>query len=109
PQDLKNLTGLVAYYFRGKLAMAGEFDHLGTPGAVGQDWDAEQGGTGRMAHFDTDLTKSPSDDPNSRITEERLPFLEEGAPIRKTDKAGPGTKGTRAVEGIKGRFWLAFR
>ena len=36
-------------------------------------------------------------------------MLRDGSPIRKTDRAGVGTKGTRAVEGVDGACWVAFR
>ena len=56
-------------------------------------------GRARVWLFDCDLTKSPSDDVGIALDE--LPdHLVNGSRIRTTDKAGPGTKGTRAVEGI---------
>jgi hypothetical protein len=49
------------------------------------------------------MTKSSRDDLGMGLEdfEEALPqILSEGSPIRKTDRSGPGTKGTRLVEGF---------
>lgn len=47
-----------------------------------------------------DTTKAGSYESVDRFIEELPEFLEEGTPVRKTDKAGPGTKGTRLVNGF---------
>lgn len=50
-----------------------------------------------------DTTKSRSDDIGMALEEfeEDLPVMfEQGSPVRKTDRAGAGTKGTRLVEGF---------
>jgi hypothetical protein len=50
-----------------------------------------------------DMTKPSRDDLGMGLEdfEEALPqILSEGSPIRKTDRSGPGTKGTRLVEGF---------
>lgn len=47
-----------------------------------------------------DTTKVSSYERVDRFIEELPEFLKEGSPVRKTDKAGPGTKGTRLLEGF---------
>lgn len=47
-----------------------------------------------------DTTKAGSYEAVDRFIEELPEFLKEGTPVRKTDKAGPGTKGTRLVNGF---------
>lgn len=47
-----------------------------------------------------DTTKAGSYESVDRFIEELPEFLKEGTPVRKTDKAGPGTKGTRLVDGF---------
>lgn len=48
-----------------------------------------------------DSTKSLRDDPDyGAAFEKAVRYMEEGTPIRATNRAGAGTKGTRLVEGI---------
>lgn len=57
--------------------------------------------------FSVDTTKSQRDDvPDAWQQAQRI--LVEGTPVRTTDRKGPGTKGTRAVEGM-GPVLLAWR
>lgn len=51
--------------------------------------------------FGYDSTKSRRDDPDfDRAFELAGRYIVEGSPLRKTDRAGAGTKGTRLVSGI---------
>ncbi len=51
--------------------------------------------------FDYDSTKSRRDDPDSLLAFERAAaYIVLGTPIRKTNRAGFGTKGTSLVDGI---------
>lgn len=50
-----------------------------------------------------DSTKSRSDDIGDHISDafdDAHKYIVEGTPIRKTDRGGPGTRGTRLVEGV---------
>jgi hypothetical protein len=50
-------------------------------------------------HYDS--TKSRRDDPDYLSAFEKAArYIEEGTPVRRTNRAGAGTKGTRLVEGI---------
>ena len=54
--------------------------------------------------LEADTTKSSSDDLGMALQqfESDLPrFLAEGSPVRKTNRSGPGTAGTRLVEGME--------
>lgn len=54
-----------------------------------------------VLHFHYDWTKSRSDDPDiGAAIAKAIHYLREGTPIRLSDRAGAGTKGTRLVEGI---------
>lgn len=57
--------------------------------------------------FSVDTTKSQRDDVPDAWQQAKQ-ILVEGTPVRTTDRMGPGTKGTRAVEGV-GRVLLAWR
>jgi hypothetical protein len=60
--------------------------------------------------FYYDSTKSRRDDPDlMQAFEKAERYIEEGTPVRKTNRAGYGTRGTRLVEGIgprKVEFYL---
>jgi|SRR5579862_2350732 len=48
-----------------------------------------------------DSTKSRRDDPDFNITfNDALEYIELGTPFRRTNRMGPGTKGTQLVQGI---------
>jgi hypothetical protein len=52
-----------------------------------------------------DATKSQRDDPDFiEAFRKAEQYILEGTPIRKTDRAGRGTKGTRLVEGVGKTF-----
>jgi hypothetical protein len=91
-----HIDELTRYFFEGEFA--GE--HLGTEECYGSK--------GRLFILDTDFTKSRRDDWGD-VLPRLWNIMREGSPVRKTNQAGPGTKGTRKVEGVDGKFWLAFR
>lgn len=88
-EEMQQFTSLVGYAYRS--TVVGE--PIGRP---------ERDSVGSFViHADT--TKSRRDDLGLALEdfEQTLPaMIREGSPMRKTDKAGPGTKGTRLVEGI---------
>jgi hypothetical protein len=95
PQDTGHVNALLGYFFTGEFA--GEYydDHAPALG-------------GRLFVPYIDSTKSRRDD----VCDAMAPLwdhIRTGSPLRKTDRAGIGTKGTRAVEGIDCPFWIAFR
>lgn len=54
-----------------------------------------------LLDFHYDSTKTQSDDPDFGLAFfDAETYVREGTPIRKTNRAGAGTKGTRLVEGI---------
>lgn len=56
---------------------------------------------GRIATIGHDSTKArTSSDHSDEFARSMADMLNEGSPVRKTDRAGAGTKGTRAVEGL---------
>jgi hypothetical protein len=95
PSDPQRVRDLLAYIWTGP--MRGEW------------WDEEPVVLieGHLYVFNIDTTKSQRDDvPDA--WDGCKGILSEGTPVRKTDKAGPGTKGTRAVEGL-GPVLMAWR
>lgn len=95
PADAAAVTGLVGYFLNGPLALCGEWDpEAPIPG-------------GQVFLFGWDLTKSRRDDA-SAVLDDLPVHLEEGSPVRLTDKAGPGTRGTRKWAGL-GRVLVAYR
>ena len=93
PDADENVEALVGYALREVLA--GESVYL---------VDAVEESTGRDAvlyRFSYDVTKSRRDDPDICLAFERVrQYLHEGTPVRKTNRAGEGTKGTRKFEGF---------
>lgn len=69
-----------------------------------------------IARFGYDSTKTRSDDPDETLAFElAAQYVREGSPVRKTNRAGVGTVGTRLCEGlgnieglsnITARFWV---
>jgi hypothetical protein len=62
-----------------------------------------------VLEYGYDSTKSQRDDPDfdaAFLLAHR--YIEEGTPVRKTDRAGQGTQGTRLVEGIGGDMDIRF-
>jgi hypothetical protein len=87
--EKKQMAGLVGYAYR--TTVAGE--SLGDP-----DSDSPY-----SFMVSADMTKSRRDDLGIALEEfeEKLPeMIQEGSPVRKTNQAGPGTAGTRLVEGF---------
>jgi len=105
PQDQAAVERLLGYYLSGPLALGSEYwfsklARLELPKA-----------TVETAHWflvTVDLTKSRRDDVVLAIEEFDL-FLSQGSPVRKTDRAGQGTAGTRKCQPIIGQFWVAYR
>lgn len=81
---------------------------LGTDGVM-YNYDPEIG----AAHVYIDFTKSNSDDFGARLwdyTDENplSDFLTNGSSVRTTDRSGPGTKGTRAIEPFDASISVAY-
>lgn len=90
--EVRRLAGLVGYAGRAQLRMS---EPVGEP--------HRDGPNSFVVYMDT--TKSYSDDTAIAMQEfeHALPtYFDEGSPVRKTDRAGAGTKGTRALEGVPG-------
>lgn len=90
-------THLLAYFCRANLAMGWDGfngESTGTPVDV---TDAQ--GRACVWYWPCDLTKSARDDIAAELGD-LAEFMQFGSPLRKTDRSGPGTKGTRAVAGV---------
>jgi hypothetical protein len=95
-EPVRDPVQLVAYYMRGPVAMGPDgFDgeQQGVP--LGQ---VDEHGRARAWRYHCDMTKSRRDDIDMAL-DGLCDHVADGSPVRKTDKAGPGTKGTRAVDG----------
>lgn len=97
PVLTEQVDSLAAYFFEGPFAS----EYYDTQGI------GEVDGRARLFLLNTDFTKSRHDDWTDNIGD-LWEMLREGTPIRKTDRKGPGTRGTRAVEGLHCDIWLAF-
>ena len=115
PQDINRIKQLMGYVARTVLVIPGE-----------DGWDSDdivlpettEDGKARLFIWPCDWTKTNSDDISTRFygddssnQESRLGFshmLHEGTPVRKTNRNGPGTMGTRLVDGIPDNFTCAF-
>lgn len=89
PDEVKRLAGLTGYAYRS--TVAGE--RLGDP---------VQDQPNSFVVY-ADITKSARDDLGLALSdfEDQLPDItREGTPVRTTDRKGPGTKGTRLVDGL---------
>jgi hypothetical protein len=98
PCAVEHVDNLARYFFEGRFA--GEYYGTESPDAVD--------GMGRLFFLNTDFTKSRHDDWTDYINE-LWPLLKEGSPVRKTNRMGIGTAGTRAVVGLGCDLWVAFR
>jgi hypothetical protein len=98
PRQTSQVEALAAYFLEGRFA--GEIYGVMSPDSVN--------GWGQVFIIRSDSTKSRHDD-WTEYMDELWPLLREGSPIRKTNVKGPGTKGTRAVEGLRCDLWVAFR
>jgi len=88
--EISRASGCLGYALREMLA--GE--DLSEPDAYGAD-------QGMRLSYYYDSTKSRRDDPDYFAAfEKALLYINEGTPVRTTNRAGIGTKGTRLVEGI---------
>ncbi len=68
-------------------------------------YEDENGACETVITYDYDSTKSRSDDPDYALAAEKIrQYIQKGTPIRETDRAGQGTKGTRLVEGLGIRY-----
>ncbi len=94
---IEQVDALAAYFFEGPFA--GEYYGVESPDAID--------GWGRLFFINADFTKSRHDDWGFAI-EGLWQHLQEGSPVRKTNRAGVSTKGTRAVEGLRCDLWAAF-
>lgn len=104
PADIQQVKGILQYIMGGPMQMYGEWDSDICLIADKSD-DGEQA---RVFVWSCDFTKSQRDDIGSALFGDKgLTFIEDGTPIRTTNKAGPGTKGTRKYEGV-GPFKVAF-
>lgn len=95
PADPAQLAALLAYIWQGP--MAGEW------------WDQTPVALipGHLYVFSLDVTKSQRDDVPDAWSRAQA-ILSEGTPVRLTDRAGPGTAGTRKLAGV-GPVLLAWR
>ena len=90
-------THLLAYFCRADLAMGWDGfngDVAGTPVDL-----PNARGEAMIWYWSCDMTKSARDDVAYELSHLRE-FMKSGSPLRKTDRSGPGTKDTRAVDGV---------
>lgn len=99
PHAVAAVQGLVGYFLSGVAALGGEW-------AAGPVVPTPHG---QLFCFSLDGTKSARDDLYSVISDELETLLQVGSPVRKTDRAGAGTKGTRKWPGLQGPFRMAWR
>ncbi|MEJ7648630.1 MAG: hypothetical protein WKF57_06185 [Nakamurella sp.] len=88
-EEIKRMAQLVGYTYRS--TVAGE--SIGDPDRTSPE----------AFVVSADTTKSQRDDAGQAMEEfeEQLPeLLQQGSPVRKTDRAGVGTKGTRLIDGL---------
>jgi hypothetical protein len=95
PTPWERVHDLLRYLWVGPLS--GEWDDQ-TPKIIVAD---------RLFVFQLDTTKSGRDDVID-VWDSVKQQLADGTPVRKTDKAGPGTKGTRKYQGV-GPVLIAWR
>jgi len=98
--DPAAVVALVSYFLCGPLALFGEWC---------ADW-AEIDGP--IIRFAPDLTKSRRDDPYWVLSDPETglaAWLRTGSPLRTTNRAGAGTRGTRACAPLPGPALLLWR
>jgi hypothetical protein len=94
PDEVDRLVGCVGYALK-EVVRGEEADHLKTTHDVLRNR--------TRVHIGYDSTKTRSDDPDFAEAERKIKqYICEGTPLRKTNRAGEGTKGTRLVEGLEG-------
>ena len=92
-----DIIGHVLYFLKGVGGFGGECSA------------ADATVAGQRVIFDVDWTKSRRDDLYDVLTDPArglLAFLHDGSPIRTTNQAGPGTQGTRKLDGLPGPIAL---
>ena len=90
-EELSRASGAIGYSLR--IYMAGE--ELGDPQVTSAP------GAPTVALYAYDATKARRTDPNIfEALKVAVGYIAEGSPVRRSDRAGIGTRGTRLVEGI---------
>lgn len=103
--DVRRLSGCLGYALREVLA--GEA--LSEP-TVTFERGPGDGARATVLEYGYDSTKSRRDDPDYALAFEKArAYIADGTPVRKTDRTGAGTKGTRLVEGLSAPCALTFR
>lgn len=102
--DADAVSGLVSYFFAGRLRMGWGFQLLDVALKTAAD-----DGHGHLFFFACDLTETQSSQPIRRVDTEFFPILIEGTKARVSDRAGPGTRGTRKHNGLRGNVMTAWR
>lgn len=102
PVEEEQAVGLLKYALVAKMRMPGDEVSGGAVGPAAPD------GASRLFCVHAEMSRSGSRWPSANI-DDALDLIRNGSDIRKTDRAGPGTKGTRAVEGLNGDFWTTWR
>jgi hypothetical protein len=99
-RPVRDPVHLLAYFMRGPMAVGEDgFDGHQRGIAINPTIASDGHRLSRVWMYWCDLTKSRRDDPAYELGE--LPrILQEGSPVRSTNRAGPGTAGTRAVDGF---------
>ena len=102
PDEISSVSKAIGYAFRARI----RGEEISEPTVL-----QNTGRNGTVLEFSYDTTKTRSDDPDLIAAfDEAATYIELGSPIRKTDRAGKGTKGTRLVEGLnddtKVRFYV---
>ena len=100
--EISRACGCIGYAFRARI----RGEELSDPVVL-----QNTGRAGTVVELSYDTTKTASDDPDLIAAfDDAATYIELGTPIRKTDRAGKGTKGTRLVEGLnddtKVRFFV---
>lgn len=103
PRSIDHVAGLMRYITSGPLAMFGEEASL-----MQVLPDENDSNVSRVSTYFSDYTKSRRDDIGVAMNENMWFMLKEGTPVRKTDRSGPGTAGTRKYEGLGCEFWVLF-
>jgi hypothetical protein len=100
--EISQVSGCIGYAFKARI----RGEQLSEPTIL-----SNTGRAGTVLEFDYDTTKTRSDDPDfTAAFDDAATYIELGSPKRTTNNAGPGTKGTRLVEGLndgtKVRFYV---
>lgn len=91
--EISRVSGCIGYAFKARI----RGEELSDPTPIF----ADNGSPRTILEYSYDSTKTRSDDPDFFAAfDEAETYMQLGTPIRATDRAGRGTKGTRLVEGI---------